>query len=624
MQRVVSGLRDWAAPLGLLRLLPRPLLAVLVLMRLVQALAPLAVTLTSAEVVGRATSAFGDELRGPLTAVAVLGVVLLVQQLSGLVVEPVFRLAVSSIDGAFRRSVAVLALTPTGIGHLEDKQLSDSFSTATTDLGGATPGFAACAQLTLVFRMASGFGSAVILAQVSLWAAVVVTVLLILSRTASERLFVGMNWVWLRSFGQMRRSMYWGSLLSGPEAAKETRVFGLLPWAVGRYNAEAHTVMAPVWQARTRTIVGNWQVVLTDSAAIFVGLLGLLLVKDAAQDPRTLASYVTALWAATTIGSLGFEGFSVAYGRPALLAARELRGELGLDTSWRAVTSAAPEQRPSPVPLAPRATPPLVRFEDVHFGYGGLERPVLQGMDLEISPGEVLAIVGVNGVGKTTSAKLLARLHDPVLGRITADGIDVASIPSAEWRRNLAVVFQGFVHYDLSLRQNIVMGAPERLQDTAFFERVAPELKLDDLVADLPGGWDTPLSRLHTGGAELSGGQWQRVALGRAVFALRAGRRILVLDEPTAHLDVEAEFEVFRHVIAAARGATVILVSHRLSTVRLADRIAVISDGRVTECGTHDALIADGLDYAEMFHMQASQYLTEPHRTPHATEEAAP
>jgi len=610
VQSVISALRDWAAPLGLLRLLSRRLLAILCLLRLIQAATPIAVTFASAEVVARATSKASDGLHGPLTAVALVGAVLVVQQLTELIGEPVLHLAVNSIDGALRRAVAALALTPTGIGHLEDKEVSDTLSTATTDLGAATPGWAACSQLTLVFRMASGLCSAVVLAAVSPWAPVAVVVLLALSRSAAERLFVGMNWVWLRSVGKLRVATYWRKVLGGTE----TRIFGLLPWAIERYGSETHEVMAPVRRARTRTILGNWQVVLADAAAIFVGLLGLL-TTDAAKDSGTLAAYVTALWATTTIGSLGFEGFALAHGRPALLAARELRKKLGLDTSWRAVTSATPEQPPSPVALVPSATPPVVRFEDVRFGYAGLEQPVLRGIDLEIRPGEVLAIVGVNGAGKTTSTKLLARLYEPQHGRITADGTDLTDIPPAEWRRNIAVVFQGFIHYDLSLRQNIMMGAPERLDDLAFFERVAPELGLEDIVTGLPEGWDTPLSRLHTGGVDLSGGQWQRVALARGVFALRAGRRILVLDEPTAHLDVEAEFEVFRQVIAAAEGATVILISHRLSTVRLADRIAVIREGRIAECGSHDELVAGGLDYAEMFSMQASQYLGEPQET---------
>jgi ABC-type multidrug transport system fused ATPase/permease subunit len=249
-----------------------------------------------------------------------------------------------------------------------------------------------------------------------------------------------------------------------------------------------------------------------------------------------------------------------------------------------------------------------IRFENVSFTYPGTDRPVLEHLDLEIRPGELLAIVGLNGAGKSTLIKLLAWLYEPTSGRITAGGADLADIGPEAWRRQLSVVFQDFVRYQLTATDNVTLGNATVPPDEAALAAAADDAGLADVLSRLPAGWDTPLARTRTGGVDLSGGQWQRVVLARALYAVRTGAQVLVLDEPTAHLDVKTEFAVFDRLAAHRGDATVVLISHRLSTVRRADRIVLLSDGRITEMGSHEELVALGGRYAAMFTIQAERF----------------
>jgi ATP-binding cassette subfamily B protein len=249
-----------------------------------------------------------------------------------------------------------------------------------------------------------------------------------------------------------------------------------------------------------------------------------------------------------------------------------------------------------------------VRFEGVSFRYPRADRLVLDGLDLVIPAGKSTAIVGVNGAGKTTLVKLLARMHDPTAGRITADGTDLAMLDPAAWQRQVAVVFQDFNRYPLSARDNVTFGRLEDRHDVPGARRAAERAGALDLIESLPDGWATVLSRQYPRGVDLSGGQWQRVALARALFAVDHGARVLVLDEPTAWLDARAEAEFFDRFLDITRGVTSVVISHRFSTVRRADRICVLADGRLAEHGAHDELIRLGGQYAEMFALQASRF----------------
>jgi len=237
-------------------------------------------------------------------------------------------------------------------------------------------------------------------------------------------------------------------------------------------------------------------------------------------------------------------------------------------------------------------------FRSVRFAYPGGE-PVLDGFDLTIPAGSSLAIVGQNGAGKTTLAKLLCRLYDPQEGAIEVDGVDLRELDVGAWRGRVSAVFQDFIRFELSLRENVApTGAPDEVVEAA----------LADAGASGLAPLEATLSKAYPGGTEVSGGQWQRIALARALCAIRMGAGLVLLDEPTAQLDVRGEAEIFDRILAATRHATTILISHRFSTVRHADRIGVLEHGRLVELGTHAELMALGGRYRTMFDLQASRF----------------
>jgi ABC-type multidrug transport system fused ATPase/permease subunit len=228
-----------------------------------------------------------------------------------------------------------------------------------------------------------------------------------------------------------------------------------------------------------------------------------------------------------------------------------------------------------------------------------VDRQVLDGFDLAVPAGSSLAIVGQNGAGKTTLAKLLCRLYDPTAGVIEIDGVDLRELDVDGWRKQVGAVFQDFIRLELPLRDNVApAGAPDEVIRAA----------LADAGAEGLATLDTPLARGYPGGTDLSGGQWQRVALARALCAVRMGARLVLLDEPTAQLDVRGEAAIFERVLAATRPVTTILISHRFSTVRHADRICVLEHGQVVELGTHDELMARRGRYRTMFDLQARRF----------------
>jgi ATP-binding cassette subfamily B protein len=394
------------------------------------------------------------------------------------------------------------------------------------------------------------------------------------------------------------RAEYFRNLALSPGSAKDVRLLGIGDWIIGRLRAEWQAGLAERQQAEGHafplTLAGT-VVITAVSGTIFV-----LMAHDAATGVIGMGALVVYLRAASSLGALGQSGAAdsiIAHGAAAVPAILELERRT------------APPPGPALASLPPSAPAREIRFEKVSFTYAGAATPVLKDLDLTIPAGQSMALVGLNGAGKTTLVKLLARLYDPTGGAILVDGIDLREADPKDWQRRIAAIFQDFLKYGLPARDNIGFGGLAMAGDQAALERAAAKAGVLDRIQGLPAGWDTPLSRHFTGGADLSGGEWQRIGLARALFAVEAGATVLILDEPTANLDIRAEAELYDRFLDMTQGLTTLLISHRFSTVRRADRICVLEEGAVLELGTHDELIAKGGRYAEMFNLQSSRFV---------------
>jgi ABC-type multidrug transport system fused ATPase/permease subunit len=374
-----------------------------------------------------------------------------------------------------------------------------------------------------------------------------------------------------------------------PPAAKELRMFGLVGWTLERFVArrrELHRLQYEATRLREKSVLASAVIVLAANVVVVWVLASR--VNNGSID---LGSVVVYAQAAVGASSIAFGGLNWSLD--------------GASAPVAAVLRVQPRMAPmGALPSGDRSADGLpaaeLRFRDVTFAYpAGGERPVLEHFDLTIPAGSSLAIVGQNGAGKTTLAKLLCRLYDPQSGALEVDGVDVREIDLDGWRSRVTAVFQDFIRFELPLRDNVApRGAPDEVIRAALIEAGA-----DDL-ADL----DTILAKGYEGGTELSGGQWQRIALARTLCAVRLGAGVVLLDEPTAQLDVRGESEIFDRILTATRQCTTILISHRFSTVRHADRICVVEHGRVVEIGSHDELMAKAGRYRTMFDLQAQRF----------------
>jgi ATP-binding cassette subfamily B protein len=399
---------------------------------------------------------------------------------------------------------------------------------------------------------------------------------------------------------ERRRRDYYRDLITSGAAGKEIRVFGLLDWLGARYRRSAREAIDPVWKSRRRNIYGSY--LLASPIWLVLGTVATVgAARAAANGSLTLGELAYVLQGIMLIGSLG----TYIYGADHETE-HGLRSFTGLEQLERR-TADEEVQTSAAVPVD-RAPTREIRFDGVTFGYGDGEKPVLRGLDLTIESGRSLAIVGLNGAGKTTLVKLLTRLYEPQAGRILVDGHELREYPVREWRRRVAAIFQDFVRYELPVRENVGFGAVALLDDDEKIRAALDRAGALELVDAFPQGLDTTLSREYAEGAELSGGQWQRMAIARALLAVDGGAGVLVLDEPTANLDVRAEAAFFERFLEVTQGLTTILISHRFSTVRRADRIVVLEDGRVVEDGTHEGLLEANGRYAELFHLQAARF----------------
>lgn len=392
-----------------------------------------------------------------------------------------------------------------------------------------------------------------------------------------------------------RVSRYLNQVVTTAENAKEVRVFGFGLLLVDRFGEIRERIRSGLRRISARGYRRQFITETTTAAAAYGSLA--FIAHGALQGAITLGELV-----------LYFGAFQVAMGslRPTLGGLAELyENNLFLSSLYEFldVPRSVPEPiQPKPMPHPWRAG---LRVESLSFRYPGTNELVLEGVDLAVRPGEVVALVGQNGSGKTTLTKLLCRLYDPNDGRITIDGVDLRDVNTADMRRQISVIYQDFGRYHMTARENIRLGCPDLSPDDPAIVTAAQWAGIHDDLMRLPQGYDTVMSRSLADGEELSIGQWQKLALARA-FVRRS--QLIILDEPTSSLDAAAEFSFFEKFRAMAQGRSALIISHRFSTVRLADRVYVLEGGRLIEQGSHEDLVGrDGL-YSRLFRKQASYY----------------
>jgi ATP-binding cassette, subfamily B, bacterial len=391
-----------------------------------------------------------------------------------------------------------------------------------------------------------------------------------------------------------REQDYIRFLGANAETAKEMRLLGLEDFLADRYGRLAQYGYDDHWRlARRRAIAGSILSALS-TASYYLAYIVIL--------RHTLANLLT-------VGDMVFLAGVFMRSRASMQQA--ITGISSIVQQWlnlrdlfefldlKPTLSSPPKGVPAPRPLARG-----IEFRNVSFRYPGAPRDMLRNVNFSLAPGEHLALVGNNGAGKTTLIKLLTRLYDPTGGVILLDGVDLREYDLADLHRTIGVVFQDFVRFDMTVQENIGLGSVDHLHDHERVASAAARSGFSDAVARLPDGYATLLGR-RFGGRGLSGGEWQKLALARAY---QRDAQIVVLDEPTASLDAQAEYEIFRRFVEMTRGRTAIVISHRFSTVRIADRIIVLEHGAIREQGTHDQLLRRGGRYADMFTLQAHAY----------------
>ena len=405
-----------------------------------------------------------------------------------------------------------------------------------------------------------------------------------------------------RSARDMRLGWHLLRLATKADPVKEVRIFGLEEEVRRRHSERWKATTTELWRAhRIGTLLRT-----VGQLFFAAGYLGavLLIVSQAIRGRRSIGDVVLAVTLAAQVNQQTAQAVLLLQQLQAM--ARTL-GRL----RWlqELVVANAPAEPDLPTP--PRIEQGI-RLEDVSFCYPGTERTVLEVGELELPAGSTVAIVGENGAGKTTLVKLLCRFYEPGRGRLLIDGVDFSRFDIAEWRERIATGFQDFMHFELVARETVGVGDLPQIDDEPAVEAALVRAQAEDVIHRLEDGLATQLGKSYADGAELSGGQWQKLALGRAM--MRQQPLLLVLDEPTAALDAEAEHALFERYAEGARrvgaltGGITVLVSHRFSTVRMADHIIVVADGHMLEHGSHDELVASGGLYAELYELQAAGY----------------
>jgi ATP-binding cassette, subfamily B, bacterial len=592
---------------------------------LVAAAAPLGAVVAVGAVVGAVPRVAEAGLGSPAGTTAMwwavaAGGLFLLQWAAGALQEAAVISLGDRVDAVLARDLMDASLAADGVGHLEDPDTIDlivvgreTFRSAYSRPGRlartlarlATGRVVAIGCCFVVARFQPLLGAALLVA--GFWAAAEDKWA---SRTEAAHHHGGTELA--------RRTGYYYELGVTPPAAKEVRVFGLSGFLLDRFTASWRRSMVDVFAPTGRRPL----------------VAGLVLATVVAFGTAWIAREAVAGRVGLGAAAVYAQALMVSVGAMQSASWAGLQTELALATLRRfdqavaAVAAVGEPPRPARVD-SPRsqigpavATQPHdqpageglrlpgeeIRFEGVSFAYPGGRTDALHDLNLVIPAGRSLAIVGANGAGKSTIVKLLCRAYEPTGGRLTVDGIDLTHIDATAWRRRLAGVLQDPTRFDLSAAANVGFGRVDLADDRTGIEAAAAAAGVADRVAALPRGWETPLSPAYDSGVDLSGGEWQKIGLARALFAVRHGASVLILDEPAAHLDARAEARLHAHFLALTEGLTTIVISHRFSTVRQAASIAVLDRGRVVEQGSHEELMARGGAYAEMFRLQADRF----------------
>ncbi|NUP48448.1 MAG: ABC transporter ATP-binding protein [Catenulispora sp.] len=606
--------RDRLRLLRLLRQAPRPLVALSILIQLILGAAPVAFMVFSSAGVGKVgAAAAGGTSSAAWHHLELLIVLAAATLVVGQVLAPVQQLIGWSLKyridvDTYRRLMAANYAAP-GIAVLERPQVRAALDEVIADMRRTwvSLGGAAAAVLTLIARYTAFLGAlAVVAVELGPVAALAVGAGGMVLRVTHRRGATAYSTAIVDTIQLRRRHGFLANQGLSPAIGKEARVFGFGPWFADRGSDEGLGYFRMLWKVRSSTFITPFVIAATVTA------LGTATALAQLAWPRFgggLAAGTTALVAQAVLAVAGIgssfdeSDYPIAYG---ITSMRHLEQVEAAVAEARAATTNGMGTGTATPPVRPVRH--SIRFEDVTFTYPGADEPVLSGLTLELTAGTSLAVVGVNGAGKTTLIKLLCRFYEPDSGRILADGLDVAALDAARWQRQIAATFQDYGRYPLSAADNIGFGAVELVGDRAAVDRAATRAGAADYLSTLPEGLETTLSRDFKGGTDLSGGQWQRVALARAMLAVEGGASVLILDEPTASLDIRAEADFIEGFLELTRGTTTIVVSHRFATVRRADRIVVLDGGRLVEDGSHDELMALGGRYAEMFTVQAARF----------------
>ncbi len=574
-----------------------------------------AIVLTTGQLVDRVPDALRDGARSDAADSAelllvIFAVLVLADQVLGSVQALVSGSLGRRMELDMRERVIVAATSPPGVAHLSDPGTRDAIESAaavgTTNWG---PIAAMMGFVPVATGLLSGLAMGVVVATFRWWLATILAVVWLWARARARVDSFELLAMTRNSTGIARRMDYFTSTALDGSAAKEIRVFGLGSWLTGRFHDSWIDAMEPVWRSRHRRRSRSLPVTVLVLAA--ANLAAFLVVGAAARDGQLdvgrVVALVQAILAMATIGrTRSVDEASLTFGAASMRPVFTLANTADLAVRESAIHRHG--TRPSTGAAGVVALTGEIAFADVRYAYPRTAGEVLRGVELRIPAGRSMAIVGANGAGKTTLVKLLCGVLEPTAGEITIGGTPLESIGHDAWRSNLAVGFQDFLRYPATLRENVGFGAPSDVPDDAALDEIARRCDLGALVATLPKGWDTVLGRDFTGGVDLSGGEWQRVVLARSLWAARSGASILVLDEPTANLDVRSEASFYARFLEITEGLTTIVISHRYATVRRADSICVLEHGRVAELGSHEELLDRGGTYARLFQMQAAAF----------------